>query len=99
MLPICYPKREKSHEIHLALSQRIQYVLNKPSNKKQGKDLHWSETQYKSEGEDDRDNLSCHQTWEWKWQHCTEEKGAGYQYIIRLNQNNALQWIGTQSVV
>ena len=44
--------------------------------------------QYKSEGEEDLDNLSCHQTWEWKCQHYAEEKGAGYQYIIRVNQNN-----------
>ena len=32
------PKKKKSLEIHLASSERIQYVLNKPSNKKQGKD-------------------------------------------------------------
>ena len=69
----------------------IQYVLNKPSNKEQGKDKHWCETQYESEGEDDLDDLSCHQTREQKWQHWTEEKGAGYQHIIRLDQNNALQ--------
>ena len=32
------PKKEKSLEINLASSYRIQYVVNKPSNKKQGKD-------------------------------------------------------------
>ena len=34
----CYPKKEKSHKIHLAHLKWIQYVSNKPSNKKQGKD-------------------------------------------------------------
>ena len=41
-----------------------QYVSNKPSNKKQGNDKHWSETQCESEEEDDPDGLSCNQTWE-----------------------------------
>ena len=40
----------------------IQYISNKPSSKKQDKDLDWNETPSESEGEDDLDNLSCHQT-------------------------------------
>ena len=69
----------------------IQYISNKPSNKNRAKINIGNETQYKSAGEDDLDDLSCHQTWEWKWQHYAKEKGTGYQYIIKLNQNNALQ--------
>ena len=60
MLPIVTKNREETQDPS-DLFVKVQFSIDKPSNKIQGKDYHWNEIQYKFEVENDPVNLSYHQ--------------------------------------
>ena len=64
--------------IHQASSKKVQYTSNKPSNKETG--WIWGERWPGQSILSPDMGMKMH--------HDAEEKGADYQYILKLNQNN-----------